>query len=121
MSWVYSQSTGFLKHNGKVVFKDGYSGKGNYKNKPAMQHIADKGPIPRGLYTIQSPRYSGVTGPYSMPLVPKGHNALGRTFFQIHGDKISDPGNASTGCIILGKTIRQKIWKSLDHTLEVVR
>ena len=121
MSWVYSQSTHTLKHNGKVVTFLGYSGKGVYKNKPSMQGIADKGPLPRGLYTIQSPRHSSKTGPYAMPLVPKGHNALGRTSFQIHGDKISDPGNASTGCIIFPKSIRQKIWKSLDHSLKVVK
>lgn len=121
MSWVYSQSTHTLKRNGKVISTKAYSGKGNYKNKPAMQHIADKGPIPRGLYTIKSPRHSNKTGPYAMPLVPKGHNALGRTFFQIHGDKISDPGNASTGCIILLRSIRKKIWNSSDHTIEVVK
>jgi hypothetical protein len=41
-----------------------------------MQSLKNKGPIPRGLYTIQSPRHSNNTGPYSMPLVPKGHNAI---------------------------------------------
>jgi hypothetical protein len=120
MSWVYSQATGVLKHNGKFVSK-GYSGDKEYKNKPSMQGIANKGPIPRGMYTIQSPRHSNHTGPYTLPLVPKGHNALGRTLFRIHGDKASDPGNASTGCIILGKTIRQKIWNSSDHLLEVIK
>jgi hypothetical protein len=121
MSWVYSQAKHTLSHKGKIVFKDGYSGKGKYKNKPSMQGIANKGPIPRGMYTIQSPRYSAKTGPYAMPLVPKGHNALGRTSFQIHGDKISDPGNASTGCLILAPWIRKKIWQSADHLLEVTK
>jgi hypothetical protein len=73
------------------------------------------------LYTIQSPRYSGKTGLYAMPLVPKGYNALGRTSFQIYGDKISYPGNASTGCLIPLFVIQKKIWNSSDHTIEVVR
>ena len=121
MSWVYSQATHTLRHNGKIISTKAYSGYGSYKNKPSMQGIANKGPIPRGMYTIQSPRHGNHTGPYTLPLVPKGHNALGRTLFRIHGDKISNPGNASTGCIILLKSIRKKIWNSADHTIEVVK
>lgn len=54
-----------------------------------------------------------------LPLKAYGHTALGRTAFQIHGDKIADPGNASTGCIILGPTIRPKIANSGDDILKV--
>lgn len=36
MTWIYSQSTGILKHNGQFVAK-GYAGKGIGKNDPKME------------------------------------------------------------------------------------
>jgi hypothetical protein len=38
-----------------------------------------------------------------------GHNARGRTLFRIHGDSVKQPGEASSGCIILGRTLREAI------------
>jgi len=52
-------------------------------------------------------------------LTPIDHSAHGRTAFQIHGDKISNPGFASTGCIVLSRKIREAISSSGDPVLIV--
>lgn len=55
-----------------------------------------------------------------MHLTPQGHNAHGRTRLEIHGDSLSHPGRASSGCIILPLAIRQQISNSGDDILDVV-
>jgi hypothetical protein len=49
-----------------------------------------------------------------------GTVTYGRTDFRIHGDSIQHPGQASNGCIILKKSIREKIICSGDTELEVI-
>ena len=118
MPWTYSQSTGKLT-NGEKTFQ-GYSGRGDARNKPEREAEVDVGPIPRGRYLMGIPFDSAVTTPFAIPLTPQGHNAHGRTAFQIHGDKAG--GNASKGCIILSPIdSRVWIWSSCDHFLDVVR
>lgn len=119
MHWEYSQSTRVLTFNGMEV-ATGYAGKGAGKNNPDMEQVRNVGPIPTGKYEIQAPFNSKHTSPYALPLSPIGHNALGRTAFQIHGDSNRNPGTASEGCIILGPQIRRKIWNSGVRTLVVV-
>lgn len=119
MDCIYIQKTGNLYHGEELVQKNGYSGKGAYKNKPEMQNRVGKGPIPTGEYKISPLFNSSNTGPYALPLTPIGHNAQGRTAFQIHGDSIKNPGTASGGCIIMRRTTREKIWQSEDRTLIV--
>lgn len=116
--WIYNVKMQTLSKDGKVIGK-GYSGYGIYKNKPKYEHLKNKGPIPRGSYTIGKPFTSSKTGPYVLPLKPFGHGAKGRHSFQIHGDKRTDPGNASTGCIILSPYLRRKIGSSSDTMLRV--
>ncbi len=118
MTWQYSQSTGVLTHNGNYV-ATGYAGAGNARNNPSMEGIANSGPIPTGRYHIGQPRHSNQTGPHILPLTPIGHNALGRHSFQIHGDNRTN--DASTGCIIMPRSIRDRISSSQDNILEVVR
>lgn len=120
MSWTYYQSTGALEFGGQFVAK-GYSGATGYKNDPASEDKESLGPIPRGRYCIDEPRYSSKTGPYVLPLSPTGHNAHGRKHFQIHGDSRNAPGTASSGCIILPRKIREKVWSSGSKTIEVRR
>jgi hypothetical protein len=120
MHWQYSQSTGELKYNGSKV-ATGYAGYGKGRNMPSMDSIKNIGPIPKGEYVILPPRKSQRTGPFVLPLKPVGHNALGRSDFQIHGDSRSNPGFASNGCIIFGRTVREKIWKSGIKKLIVVK
>ena len=119
MHWEYSQSTGNMKFKGMQVAK-GYSGYRNGKDKPMMEHVRNIGPIPKGEYEIQAPRTSAKTGPYVLPLIPVRHNAHGRTNFQIHGDSIDKPGTASNGCIILNRSIRERIWRSGIRKLIVI-
>lgn len=118
MAWEYSQTSGRLSHNGQVVGY-GYSGSSSGRNNASLQCVRDVGPIPRGSYRIGRPRNSISTGPHVMDLDPFGHNACGRSGFQIHGDNSTN--NASTGCIILSRPIREQISTSGDDTLSVVQ
>ncbi len=120
MRWEYRQSTGNLKFNG-IQVATGYAGYGSGKNNPNMEAVKDIGPIPKVKYGIEAPRTSARTGPYVLPLIPIGHNALGRTDFQIHGDSKSNRGNASNDCIIMDRSIRESIWNSHVRRLVVVQ
>lgn len=118
MSWVYSQSTGEMSHNGSSWV--GYSGTGAGRNNPAMQDVEDVGPIPIGTYNIGGAYDDlGGLGPCVMHLDPApGTNTFGRTLFRIHGD--NPEHDASHGCVILGPAIRHLISNSLDKVLVVV-
>lgn len=120
MAWQYCQRTGRLTRAGQIVAV-GYSGAGqNGRNNPEMQAIRNVGPIPQGRYRIGNPRDTALHGPRVMDLTPVGHNALGRNHFLIHGERRNGvPGNASTGCIILGPDIRNQINASGDRDLIV--
>lgn len=126
MPWEYSQTTGRLvriRDDGtREVVATGYSGRDRGLNNPDMENVADSGPIPRGEYSIGNPRRSANTGPHVMDLTPVGHNAHGRQNFQIHGDNTTpEPHDASRGCIILPRNIRNAISDSDDSVLTVVR
>jgi len=119
MPWQYSQRTGQLTQNGRVV-GSGYSGAPAGRNNPQMQQIRNIGPIPQGRYRIGTARNTDEHGPHVMDLTPIGHNAFGRTEFLIHGERRNGPpGSASQGCIILGPVIRQQISASGDRELVV--
>jgi len=117
MSWQYQQSTGQLSQNGLLIAR-GYSGFGKHKNVPESQGRRSLGPIPQGKYSIGPLRTSKNTGPFVMDLTPVGHDALGRTAFQIHGDNAT--GTASHGCIILDRPTRLRIGRSGDRELIVI-
>lgn len=125
MTWEYHQSTGHLYHNGTLITRGGYSGHGRGKNNPDLENLAGTataGPIPRGDYTIGHPHTSARTGRHVMNLSPVGHNACGRTDFQIHGESNRHPGQASSGCIIISpKSLRERISGSGDNLLRVIR
>lgn len=78
------------------------------------------GPIPRGTYSIGG--YTASKGPLTITLTPSRDNIMfGRSAFRIHGDSRQHPGEASEGCIIVGRTSRQTIATSSASTLRVVR
>ena len=117
--WVYDQPTGQIFHDEKAV-GTGYSGKGEGKDNPAMESVHNVGPIPKGRYTIGPPHNTLTHGPYVLPLTPDPDNLMHRrSGFLIHGDSRKAPGTASEGCIILARAIREGIWQSGDHRLEV--
>lgn len=117
---VYFQSTGVMLLD-SILVGTGYSGRGARKNSPADEAEPNKGPIPRGLYTVGKAFTHPSLGPISMRLVPKGHTALGRTNFLIHGDSLRTPGDSSSGCIILPPTTRRVIAALGSVVMEVVR
>lgn len=118
--WVWDQSAGKLFHNGEFMAR-GYAGFGAGKNNPDLQSKLATGPIPRGQWLITGVYNSKVTGPFTIALAPKaGTDTCGRSAFRIHGDSKTNPGNASHGCIILSRVVRELIWNSGDHSLEVV-
>lgn len=120
MTWTFEQSTGRMLHDGERV-AIGYAGAGEGKNNPDMQDVHNVGPLPRGTYEIGEPSDTKTHGPYVLHLTPDADNEMfGRSAFLIHGDSVVRPGTASEGCIILGRAIREKIWDSGDHQLEVV-
>jgi hypothetical protein len=118
--WIYSQSTGRLWNPERRLEAVGYSGAGEDKNKPESEHLAYRGPIPRGFWTIGKPYDSKMVGPFALPLTPVGHNAHGRTAFLFHGDSIKAAGTASRGCIIFSRAVRGKIHYSGDLDLLVI-
>jgi RHS repeat-associated protein len=124
--WQYSQSSGDLTYvnndtGAQAPIGTGYSGHGVGRNNPEMEDVPDVGPIPQGTWQIgHMYDNSGSTGPGTMNLTPIGGGALSseRDLFRIHGDNTI--GDASTGCIILGPGIRNRISNSGDNILQVV-
>lgn len=122
MVWRYEQSTGKMYRDGFLSTRrcQGIPGKTLHKNNPASQHVPFLGPIPRGQWRIGG--YTNSKGPYTITLTPKpGTQTFGRTAFRIHGDSVSNPGEASEGCIILAPGLRLMIIHSGDTDLEVVQ
>jgi Protein of unknown function (DUF2778) len=118
--WTWDQSAGTISRDGKVVGR-GYAGHDYGKNNPDAEEVKGIGPLPRGRWTICAPRTSQNTGPYTLDLIPAPETEThGRAAFRIHGDSIANPGTASHGCIILARSIREAVWSSGDHILEVV-
>jgi hypothetical protein len=122
---TYHQSTGeMFDPNGKLLAK-GYAGGNEGKNKeginnPAMQDIKKIGPLPQGTYTFGKVVLQSHLGPFAIPLLPYSTNEMfGRGDFYIHGDT-TPSGNASEGCIIMPRAVRNALYASTDHTLKVV-
>ena len=119
MTWVYSQSTGELRHGGNLI-GIGYAGRGIGRNEPDNQHLPATGPIPRGFYTIGKAYKHAKLGPVCMNLEPDKENKMfGRSLFRIHGNNLKN--DASLGCIIMGPAIRRLVAFSNDRRLEVVK
>lgn len=122
--WTYSQSTGELSKDGKSI-GTGYSGRNvqdgpQGRNNPELEATPDVGPIPRGLYTIGDPVKVQNNAPPVFPLTPDGHDACGRSGFEIHGNNVRN--DASRGCVILDFPVRVAIEALLkeDHSIEVI-
>lgn len=120
--YKYNSATGgfYLRDIDSVPYVYGYSGHGVHKNCPEDECIRHLGPIPRGKYRIGPRRDDpGGLGPVVMNLDPlPGTNTFGRSLFRIHGD--NKEHNASHGCIILPRAIREMIAESGEHELLVV-
>jgi hypothetical protein len=118
---IYEQKTGILMTDTNDVIGIGYAGNGEGKNNPEMESVHNVGPLPKGKYKIGGPYDSAHTGKFTLPLEPFPENYMFlRSDFKIHGDSISEPGTASNGCIILPRSVREKINNSVDKILKVI-
>lgn len=102
MTYQWKQSEGVLLQSGRAVSR-GYAGAPGYVNETSSESLKNKGPLPRGGYSITLiyPRHAKF-GPACCVLQPDTTNRMfGRSAFLIHADSIKNPGAASEGCIIL--------------------
>ena len=125
MPWIYEQTTGKLFTPTGIYAATGYAG-GNCgknpegKNNPDMQNVKSIGPLPCGLYRMGEVIQQSHLGPFAIPLFPDPNNEMfGRGSFYVHGDT-NPPGNASEGCIIQARVIREKMYSSDDKQIQVV-
>ncbi len=115
----------YSQKDGKIVLDGhfegfGYSGHAEGRNNPDKEAVPMIGPIPRGHWVI-SLCAAAEHPKLAMPvfrLAPVGHNAHGRSGFLVHGD--SDTHDASEGCIIAGRSIREAILADKVTDLVVV-
>ena len=117
MAWRYVQRTGWLYGPDGHLLARGYAGKGIGKDNPALEDVADVGPLPAGEYLIGAPEDSEKLGPVALPLIPV--EAIKRAGFFVHGDSLIHPGEASEGCIVLPAVVRQAMAQSKDKLLTV--
>lgn len=125
--YTYEQATGRLSQDG-VLKGIGWAGQPPYKNDPAGQCVAKKGPLPRGKYRIGPAYHHPVLGPVTMNLTPDPTNDMcDRDDFRIHGFKADDPKTpineveySSEGCIIQLRPVREAIAAGADRDLEVI-
>lgn len=123
--WEYSQSTGKLTHiddktGTRTRVGTGYSGAGEGKNNPKREWQSFVGPIPSGDWTVE-PTSRPQFGSPVLSLTPtRWEDAYYRNQFLIHGDSRAHPGQASEGCIILPKGVRERMRNSGDRNLRVV-
>jgi hypothetical protein len=119
---TYHQASGVWEGPTGKILGTGYSGHPPNVNNPTAQDIADSGPIPAGVWTI-GPAFDHPTkGPVVMSLSPHWDTEVyERSGFLIHGDSIEFAGaeEASHGCIILARSVRETINDSEDHQLQV--
>jgi len=119
--WTFNISAGQLLQDGEFV-GDAYAGAPGYTDDPAAEDLVNKGPLPEGWYTMLPPvdkPYS--VGAYAIELVPDATNDMhGRSGFFCHGDNPQGNHSASDGCIVALRVIRERMWDSGDHRLQVV-
>ena len=115
--WTYAIASGALAHDGAVRGR-GYSGRGEGRDNIQKVKVPMVGPIPPGRYRIGPAYRHARLGPVTMNLDPLPDTELfGRSLFRIHGDNATH--DASHGCIILSRALRDMIAASGDHVLDV--
>lgn len=118
--WIYAIKQHAMLH-GSLVRLDCYSGADQWKNDPLAVHLADRGPLPPGAYTLGSVEEKGPHGPLAIHLVPcPGTQLFGRSGFLWHGDSILHAGQASHGCIISPHDLREEAANGPDRLLIVL-
>lgn len=128
MSWKWIITSGglFTADGYGVPGGIGYAG-GNCGKNPEginnalMVSVHNIGPLPPGSYAfgkLWTPHPK--VGPYAFELIPDPKNVMfGRSGFFCHGDTTL-PRQASEGCIILPRNIRELMYQSTDKSILVV-
>ncbi len=122
--WRYEQNTGRLFRPDGTHAGTGYAGGNEGKNPDGinnhdMQNVKGIGPLPCGLYTKGEVIMVSHLGPFAIPLMPDMRNEMfGRGGFFMHGDT-NPSGNASMGCIIQSRAVREEFYASEDGQIEV--
>jgi hypothetical protein len=115
--WIYAIASGALSRDGEICGR-GYSGRGEGRDHPDKVTVPMVGPIPPGRYRIGPAYRHARLGPVTMNLDPlPGTDMFGRSLFRIHGDNAAH--DASHGCIILSRALRDEIAASPDRLLDV--
>jgi hypothetical protein len=124
--WKFEQSTGKLFDPQGAYVATGYAGGNCGKNpegmnNPDMQSVPNVGPLPQGIYTFGVVVDHSTLGPFAIQLIPEPENIMfGRGHFFMHGDT-EPPGNASEGCIIMPRSVRDACHAATAETkLQVV-
>ncbi|MEX2245050.1 MAG: RHS repeat-associated core domain-containing protein, partial [Fimbriimonadaceae bacterium] len=128
LTWYYDQRTGQLWWDDPataefdpVLKGTGYAGTaGDHRNNPDSEDLEEQGPLPKGEYKISKRKTTKREGrPLDCFWIDPvaGTEMYGRTGMLIHGD--NSRGDASTGCIVLSKGLRDEIEDSDDTVLIV--
>lgn len=116
--WTYAIASGALSRDGETCGR-GYSGFGEGRDNIGKVKVPMVGPIPPGRYRIGKPYAHARLGPVTMNLDPMpGTDCFGRSLFRIHGDNATH--DASHGCIILSRILRDEIAAGPDRLLDVI-
>lgn len=101
------------------MFSSMYAGAAGFRDDPAFQCVKNKGPLPRGSYTMSDPvaRHS-TAGCFVLRLTShRGNSMCSRSGFLMHGG--NGLGTASNGCAVLEFRYRKILAKSSDRELIV--
>lgn len=124
--WIWASNRGVLYRlsddHAITIIGKGYAGHGAGVNNTLYEDIRELGPLPQGWYTIGEPQDHPRLGPFVMRLMADASNQMhGRTGFYVHGDNTTpDPRDASRGCIVLDRAVREKVAASGNRRLRVV-
>jgi hypothetical protein len=124
MNLNFSQSTGLVTMDDGAHVAMGWSGNGEGKCNPAMQHVRDVGPLPQGVYRIGPWQDHPHLGRMVAPLTQIAGETFGRDDFLIHGPSM-DParrGQESKGCCVVpfaGRLQMHNLTPGPDDTLTV--
>jgi len=124
---TYSQTIGIFTMPDGTTYH-GHAGKGAGLNNPEMQNVHGVGPLPQGLYNLETWKdgsaYSAEDarlGPFVCRLDPDPANEMyGRNGFFLHGGDGSNPPTDSEGCIVLFRAAREAIAATGETQLTVV-
>ena len=126
--FTYRQGSGEFRGPDGSVLDKGHSGRGEFRDKPDLEHVKDNGPIPRREYRVtkviedpSDPKHVTM-GRHILRLEPADEQTrqklkeMNRDGFWIHGGTTP---NASHGCILIPEDTRRQI--PVGSVVRVVR